>query len=167
MAIVLSIPSREAPYLLQPCFLLLCLSSDLGQSVTAVARYTIYDHLQLQSLQFNQELLSNLSMPCAEGQASIVRTLRPLLGVSLAATYENLLSSLQQAAALVSTPTGETEAVSHHCQGAPCEKRPLALYSYPFLLGLSCPARPQRCSLLLCPVSIIRTQKDSCIPVAS
>lgn len=62
-----------------------------------VAHYTIYDHLQLQSLQFNQELLAYLSMPCAEGQGSIARTLKPLLGVSLDATYEDLLSSLQQA----------------------------------------------------------------------
>lgn len=115
-----------------------------------------------QSLQFNQELLSYISMPCAEGQAQ-----HPLPGVSLATTYENLPSSLHRAAALVSTPMGETEAVNHHCQSALCEKRASALYSCPFPLSPSCPARLQRCSLLLCPVSIIRTQQDSCIPVAS
>lgn len=48
--------------------------------------------------------------------AQRARVQQPLLGVSLAATYEDWLSSLHQAAAHVRIPTGETEVVSHNYQ---------------------------------------------------
>lgn len=90
---------------------------------------------------------------------------QPLLGSSLTVTYEDFLSSLHRAAAHVGSPTGETEAESHHCQRMLCEKRASALSSCSFPLSPSCPTCPQWCSLLLCPVSIIRTQKNNCTQV--